>query len=99
MTGGSLLSVPATVGIALAPGYGWFLAAWLVAGIAMAATFYQAAFAAVTYWDGERRGRGVEPGVPGGRPATTPLPPPAPPPPAPEGGAGGPPAAAPPRPA
>jgi MFS family permease len=59
MTGGSLLAVPATVGIALAPSYGWFLAAWLVAGIAMAATFYQAAFAAVTYWYGERRVRAL----------------------------------------
>jgi MFS family permease len=55
MTAGSLLAVPATVGIALAPTYGWFLLAWLVAGIAMAAVFYQAAFAALTRWYGDRR--------------------------------------------
>jgi MFS family permease len=55
MTAGSLLAVPATVAVAVAPGYAWFLAAWLLAGVAMAATFYQAAFAAVTYWYGARR--------------------------------------------
>jgi MFS family permease len=48
MTAGSLLAVPATAGIALAPTYPWFLGAWLVAGIAMAAVLYQAAFAALT---------------------------------------------------
>ncbi len=55
MTGGSLLAVPATVGIALAPTYAWFVVAWLVAGVAMAAVFYQAAFAALTRWYGDRR--------------------------------------------
>ncbi|MGR7026036.1 MFS transporter [Geodermatophilus sp. URMC 62] len=55
MTSGSLLAVPATVGIALAPDYAAFLAAWLVAGAAMAAVFYQAAFAALTRWYGDRR--------------------------------------------
>ncbi len=55
MTSGSLLAVPATVGIALAPTYAWFLVAWLVAGVAMAAVFYQAAFAALTRWYGDRR--------------------------------------------
>ena len=55
MTSGSLLAVPVTVGIGLAPTYGWFLAAWLVAGVAMAAVFYQAAFAALTRWYGDRR--------------------------------------------
>jgi len=55
MTAGSVLVVPATVGIALAPGFGWFLAAWLVAGVAMAAVFYQAAFAALTRWYGPAR--------------------------------------------
>jgi MFS family permease len=55
MTAGSLLAVPVTVGIGLAPTYGWFLAAWLVAGVAMAAVFYQAAFAALTRWYGDRR--------------------------------------------
>jgi predicted MFS family arabinose efflux permease len=55
MTAGSALAVPATMGIALAPTYGWFLAAWLLAGLAMAAVLYQAAFAAVTRWFGDRR--------------------------------------------
>ena len=59
MTGGSLLAVPATVGIALAPSYGWFLAAWLVAGLAMAAVFYQSAFAALTRWYGPDRVRAL----------------------------------------
>jgi MFS family permease len=59
MTAGSLLGVPATVAVALAPGYGWFVAAWLVAGIAMAAVFYQAAFAALTRWYGDRRVRAL----------------------------------------
>jgi MFS family permease len=55
MTAGSVLAVPATVAIALAPTYAAFLAAWLVAGAAMAAVFYQAAFAALTRWYGDRR--------------------------------------------
>ncbi|MFW3170601.1 MFS transporter [Geodermatophilus sp. CPCC 206100] len=55
MTGGSLLAVPSVVGIALAPNYAAFLMAWLVAGAAMAAVFYQAAFAALTRWYGDRR--------------------------------------------
>lgn len=55
MTAGSLLAVPATAGIALAPGFAWFLTAWLVAGVSMAAVFYQAAFAALTRWYGPAR--------------------------------------------
>jgi MFS family permease len=55
MTAGSVLAVPATVAIALAPNYAAFLAAWLVAGAAMSAVFYQAAFAALTRWYGDRR--------------------------------------------
>jgi MFS family permease len=55
MTAGSVLAVPSTVGIALAPNYAAFLAAWLVAGAAMATVFYQAAFAALTRWYGDRR--------------------------------------------
>jgi MFS family permease len=59
MTAGSLLAVPATVGIALAPTLAWFVAAWLVAGVAMAAVFYQAAFAALTRWYGSARVRAL----------------------------------------
>ena len=55
MTAGSVLAVPATVAIALAPTYPAFLAGWLVAGAAMSAVFYQAAFAALTRWYGDRR--------------------------------------------
>lgn len=59
MTAGSALAVPATVGIALAPGYGWFVAAWLVAGMAMAGVLYPPAFAAVTGWFGAARVRAL----------------------------------------
>lgn len=55
MTGGSVLAVAAVLGIAAAPGFGWFLAAWLVAGIAMAGVFYPPAFAALTGWYGPER--------------------------------------------
>ncbi|SOC49263.1 Predicted arabinose efflux permease, MFS family [Blastococcus aggregatus] len=59
MTTGSLLAVPATAGIALAPTYAWFVVAWLVTGVAMAAVFYQAAFAALIRWYGDRRVRAL----------------------------------------
>ncbi|MEI4278437.1 MFS transporter [Klenkia terrae] len=59
MTAGSVLAVAATVGIATAPTLLWFAAAWLVAGVAMAAVFYQAAFAALTRWYGPARVRAL----------------------------------------
>lgn len=52
MTAGSLWGPAALIGVAMAPNYGWFLAAWLMAGIAMAAVFYPPAFAALTRWYG-----------------------------------------------
>jgi MFS family permease len=55
MTAGSLLAVPAVLGIALAPDFGWFVAAWLLAGLSMAGTLYPPAFAALTRWWGPRR--------------------------------------------
>ncbi|OHV31827.1 MULTISPECIES: MFS transporter [Pseudofrankia] len=55
MTAGSLLAVAALAGVAEAPSYGWFLAAWLVVGVAMAGVFYPPAFAALTGWYGPRR--------------------------------------------
>ncbi|MDI5978202.1 MFS transporter [Amycolatopsis magusensis] len=55
MTAGSVLGVPAVVLIALAPSLGWFLAAWVVAGVAMGATLYPPAFAALTRWYGPQR--------------------------------------------
>jgi MFS family permease len=55
MTTGSVLAVPAVVGIALAPTLPWFVAAWVLAGVAMAGTLYPPAFAALTRWWGPRR--------------------------------------------
>ena len=55
MTTASVLGVLSVVAIAMAPGYGWFLAAWLAAGVASAGLFYPPAFAALTGWYGPRR--------------------------------------------
>ena len=55
MTTGSVLAVPALVGIALAPSLPLFFAAWVLAGAAMAGTLYAPAFAALTRWWGPRR--------------------------------------------
>jgi MFS family permease len=59
MTAGSLLAAPASAAIGLAPGFAWFVVAWLVAGVAMAAVFYQAGFAALTRWYGPARVRAL----------------------------------------
>ncbi|MBL7554148.1 MFS transporter [Frankia sp. AgB1.9] len=59
MTGGSVLAVAALAGVAEAPSYGWFLAAWLIAGVAMAGVFYPPAFAALTGWYGPNRVRAL----------------------------------------
>ncbi|KIQ67320.1 major facilitator transporter [Kitasatospora griseola] len=59
MTAGSALGAVALAGVALAPNLPVFLLAWLAAGAAMAATFYQPAFAAVTRWYGPRRVRAL----------------------------------------
>jgi MFS family permease len=59
MTAGSALAVPAAVAVALAPNLAMFYAAWLVTGVAMAAVFYQAAFAALTRWYGPHRVRAL----------------------------------------
>ena len=55
MTAGSVLGALSVAGIAVASSYGWFLAAWLAAGIASAGLFYPPAFAALTGWYGSRR--------------------------------------------
>ena len=55
MTAGSVLGALAVAGIAAAPDYGWFVAAWLAAGIATAGLYYPPAFAALTTWYGPRR--------------------------------------------
>ncbi|WP_407560553.1 MFS transporter [Streptomyces sp. 184] len=59
MTTGSALGVVALLAVAAAPNRAAFTAAWLLAGTAMAATFYQPAFAAVTRWWGEDRVRAL----------------------------------------
>jgi MFS family permease len=59
MTAGSVLGAVAVAGIALAPSYGWFVAAWLLAGVAMAGLFYPPAFAALTGWYGPHRVRAL----------------------------------------
>ena len=55
MTAGSVLGAASVAGIAAAPSYWWFLAAWLAAGTASAGLFYPPAFAALTVWYGPRR--------------------------------------------
>jgi MFS family permease len=55
MTAGSVLGAASVAAIAAAPSYGWFLAAWLAAGVASAGLYYPPAFAALTAWYGPRR--------------------------------------------
>jgi MFS family permease len=55
MTVASVAGAASVAGIAAAPSYWWFLAAWLSAGIASAGLYYPPAFAALTAWYGERR--------------------------------------------
>ncbi len=59
MTAGSLLAVLAVTAIASAPNPTLFTGGWLLAGLAMSATFYQPAFAAVTRWWGTDRIRAL----------------------------------------
>ncbi|MGW3507071.1 MFS transporter [Streptomyces sp. NPDC000994] len=59
MTTGSCLAVVALLAIAAAPNLMAFTAAWMLAGTAMAATFYQPAFAALTRWHGPDRVRAL----------------------------------------
>ncbi|KQX82619.1 MFS transporter [Streptomyces sp. Root1310] len=50
MTAGSVLGALSLVIVAAAPRPGVFFAGWMLAGLAMASTFYQPAFAALTRW-------------------------------------------------
>ncbi|MFJ1869420.1 MFS transporter [Streptomyces sp. NPDC088097] len=50
MTAGSVLGVLSLLTVAAAPNPAVFAVGWLLAGAAMAATFYQPAFAALTRW-------------------------------------------------
>ncbi|HEY9475897.1 MAG TPA: MFS transporter [Mycobacteriales bacterium] len=55
MTVGSALAGPGLVTIATARSLAWFLAGWVLTGVAMSAVLYQPAFAALTRWWGPRR--------------------------------------------
>lgn len=55
MTTGSVIGFGAVLGVAFAPGVGWFAAAWVVGGIAQAGTLYAPAFTALTRWYGPAR--------------------------------------------
>lgn len=55
MTAGSVLAVPALIGVAASPNLVWYFAAWIIAGFAVSGVLYQPAFAALTRWWGPRR--------------------------------------------
>ena len=55
MTAGSVVGVVAVVLVATATSRGMFVAAWVLAGVAMSAVLYPPAFAALTRWGGTRR--------------------------------------------
>ncbi|MFD3543115.1 MFS transporter, partial [Streptomyces sp. NPDC058662] len=59
MTAGSVLGTLALLVIAAAPNPAVFTAGWALAGVAMAATFYPPAFAALTRWWGPDRVRAL----------------------------------------
>nr|WP_233415356.1 MFS transporter [Streptomyces sp. N35] len=59
MTSGSVLATVAVLMVASAPSLPLFFAGWALGGAAMAATFYQPAFAAVTRWWGPDRVRAL----------------------------------------
>ncbi|MFD3838084.1 MFS transporter [Streptomyces sp. NPDC058642] len=59
MTLGSVLGAAAMLALAYAPNLTVFTLAWLLAGLTMASTFYQPAFAALTRWWGEDRIRAL----------------------------------------
>lgn len=55
MTAGSVVAVVAVILVAAASSRPMFLVAWVLAGVAMSATLYPPAFAALTRWGGRRR--------------------------------------------
>ncbi|GAB2883037.1 MFS transporter [Streptomyces deserti] len=59
MTTGSALGTAAVLAVAYAPNLALFTVSWLLAGVAMAATFYHPAFAALTRWWGNDRVRAL----------------------------------------
>jgi MFS family permease len=59
MTAGSIVAVPGIATAALAPNLAVFYLGWVLIGVAMAATLYPPAFAALTHWGGARRVRAL----------------------------------------
>jgi len=59
MTAGSVLGCVSVLAVVAAPNYGWFVAAWVLAGVAMSAVFYAPAFAALTRYFGTRAVRAL----------------------------------------
>ncbi len=59
MTIGSAVGVLGVLSLAAAPTLPWFFGACAITGVAMSATLYPPAFAALTHWGGERRVRAL----------------------------------------
>ena len=59
MTTGSVLASVAVIAVALAPSLGWFLAAWVMVGVAQSMVLYAPAFTAITRWYGPARTRAL----------------------------------------
>lgn len=59
MTVGSLVAVPGLLAVATAPDLVVFYAGWVLVGLAMSATLYPPAFAALTRWGGRHRVRAL----------------------------------------
>jgi MFS family permease len=59
MTAGSLAGTGALLAVAAAPSLAWFVAAWMLAGLAQSALLYPPAFAALTRWYGPQRVRAL----------------------------------------
>ncbi|WP_214413636.1 MFS transporter [Sphaerisporangium fuscum] len=55
MTIGSILGTAGLVAVATAPGLPWFVAAWVLTGLAQSMLLYPPAFAAITTWYGPDR--------------------------------------------
>ncbi|WP_432872963.1 hypothetical protein [Microbispora rosea] len=69
MTNGSALGTGALLAVAATPSLPWFIAAWMLAGVAQSALLYPPAFAALTRWYGPDRIRPLATcGFPGGQP-------------------------------
>ena len=59
MTAGSRVSLPGVTAVAVAPNLAVFYLGWVLIGVAMAATLYPPAFAALTHWGGAQRVRAL----------------------------------------